>query len=32
MGDTYSQIYLHLVFAVRNRQVLIHKSWKKDLE
>ncbi|MRT94042.1 IS200/IS605 family transposase [Ancylomarina sp. 16SWW S1-10-2] len=32
MGNTYSQIYVHLVFAVRNRRGLIHKSWKKDLE
>ena len=32
MGDTYSQAYFHLVFAVRNRYALIHKTWRRDLE
>jgi len=32
MADTYVQAYFHLVFAVKNRQALISKSWKDDLE
>jgi len=32
MANTYSQCYFHLVFAVKNRQALIEKSWKHDLE
>ena len=32
MGDTYVQAYFHLVFAVRNRNYLIGKSWKDELE
>ncbi|MFY8036610.1 MAG: IS200/IS605 family transposase [Cyclobacteriaceae bacterium] len=32
MANTYSQIYIHLVFAVKNRQALIHKEWKSSLE
>jgi len=32
MADTYVQAYFHLVFAVKNRQALIEKSWKNELE
>ncbi len=32
MADTYVQAYFHLVFAVKNRQALIRKSWNDDLE
>ena len=32
MADTYVQAYFHLVFAVKNRQALIKKSWKDSLE
>jgi len=32
MADTYTQCYFHLVFAVKNRDALIKKSWKDDLE
>ena len=32
MADTYIQAYFHLVFAVRNRDALIQKSWKDELE
>jgi len=32
MANTYSQCYLHLVFAVKNRESLISKSWKESLE
>jgi putative transposase len=32
MANTYSQLYIHLIFAVKNRAGLIRKSWKNDLE
>jgi REP element-mobilizing transposase RayT len=32
MANTYSQSYFHLVFAVKNRDALIMKSWKDELE
>jgi REP element-mobilizing transposase RayT len=32
MANTYVQAYFHLVFAVKNRQALILKVWKNDLE
>ena len=32
MANTYTQFYVHLVFAVKNRNALIKKSWKNDLE
>ena len=32
MANTYTQCYFHLVFAVKNRVALIHKSWKDELE
>ena len=32
MADTYVQAYFHLVFAVKNRDALILKSWKNGLE
>lgn len=31
MANTYTQIYLHVVFAVQNRQCLIDKNWKDEL-
>ena len=31
MANTYSQIYLHVVFAVAERQHLIQPAWKEDL-
>ncbi len=31
MADTYSQIYIHLVFAVEHRQHLISDDWREDL-
>jgi putative transposase len=31
MANTYSQIYIHVVFAVRMRERLLHKEWRKDL-
>jgi len=32
MANTYTQLYIHLVFAVRNREALIKKPWKNELE
>ena len=31
MSRTFSQIYIHIVFAVNGRQNLIDKRWKEDL-
>ena len=31
MANTYSQLYTHLVFAVKGRQSLIHFDWKETL-
>jgi putative transposase len=31
MADTFSQIYIQVVFAVQNRNALIHKSWEEEL-
>lgn len=31
MANTYSQIYLHFIFAVQNRTSLISPVWKNDL-
>lgn len=31
MPDTYSQIYVHVVFAVKNRSCLIHSRWESEL-
>ena len=32
MANTYTQCYVHIVFAPKNRDALIKKSWKDDLE
>lgn len=32
MANTYMQAYFHLVFSPKNREVLIKKEWKNDLE
>jgi len=31
MANTYSQIYIQIVFAVQNRKALIHHSWDEKL-
>jgi putative transposase len=31
MANTYTQIYLHIVFSVKGRQNLIQKKWKEEL-
>ena len=32
MANTYMQAHFHLVFAVKNREALIKKQWKDELE
>jgi putative transposase len=32
MANTYTQLYIHLVFSPKNREALIGKAWKHDLE
>lgn len=32
MANTYTQLYIHLVFSPKNREALIKKAWKDDLE
>jgi REP element-mobilizing transposase RayT len=32
MANTYTQCYFHVVFAVKNRDALIRKEWKDELE
>ncbi len=31
MANTYSQIYIQIVFAVQNRNALIHPTWEEEL-
>lgn len=31
MANTYSQIYIHIVFAVQNRKALIQPPWEAEL-
>ena len=31
MANTYNQIYIHLVFAVKYRDAVIEKSWRQEL-
>lgn len=31
MANTFTKIYIHLVFAVKGRENLIHKTWKDEL-
>ncbi len=31
MANTYTQLYIHFVFAVQNRNSLIFESWEKEL-
>ncbi|MFT3749632.1 MAG: IS200/IS605 family transposase [Agriterribacter sp.] len=32
MANTYTQCYVHLIFAPKNREALIKKGWKAELE
>ena len=32
MPNTYTQLHIHLVFAVKNRAALISKAWRDELE
>ncbi|WP_026727382.1 IS200/IS605 family transposase [Flavobacterium denitrificans] len=31
MANTYSQLYIHIVFAVKGRENLISKNWKDEI-
>ncbi|MBP6619769.1 MAG: IS200/IS605 family transposase [Leadbetterella sp.] len=31
MANTYRKVYLHIVFAVKNRKTLLDKSWRHEL-
>jgi putative transposase len=31
MADTFSQIYIQVVFAVQNRNALINPNWEEEL-
>ena len=31
MANTYTQIYMHIVFAVNSRKALINNEWKQEL-
>jgi hypothetical protein len=31
MANTYTQIYVHIVFSVKGRQNLLDKDWRDDL-
>lgn len=31
MANTYSQIYIHCVFAVKYRDAILHKEWRQTL-
>jgi len=31
MGNTFTQIYIHFVFSVKNRECLIKNDWEKEL-
>jgi putative transposase len=32
MANTYTQLYIHLVFSPKNGDALIKKEWKNKLE
>lgn len=32
MANTYTQFYIHIVFTPKNREALIKREWKDDLE
>jgi REP element-mobilizing transposase RayT len=32
MANTYTQVLLHIVFAIKNRKTLIMPSWKEEME
>ncbi len=32
MANTYHQIYLQFIFAVKYRKAVIHKTWKQELQ
>ena len=32
MAGTFTQLYIHIVFAVKHRAALFHRSWRDELE
>jgi len=32
MANTYHQVYVHFVFAVKYREAIIEKSWRPTLQ
>ena len=32
MANTFTQFYVHLIFSPKNREALIRKEWKNELE
>jgi len=32
MANTYTQFYVHLVFSPKNKEALINRTWKSELE
>ena len=32
MANTYTQLYIHLIFSPKNREAFIKKEWKNELE
>jgi len=31
MANAYRKVYLQIIFAVKNRHALLHKSWRADV-
>ena len=31
MADTYTKLYVHIIFAVKNREAMIHPRWESEL-
>ncbi|MEE9439779.1 MAG: IS200/IS605 family transposase [Saprospiraceae bacterium] len=31
MANTYKKVYLHIIFAVKNRNAILHQSWRPKL-
>jgi REP element-mobilizing transposase RayT len=32
MANTYTQLHIHIVFSVKNREAVIGKNWREELE
>ena len=31
MADAYKKMYIHVIFAVKNRNALLHESWREEV-